>query len=51
MGAISVEVIEALEAYGIKVNSLSCREPMQVQQTDLQNASKVVAVDEVAHRP
>ncbi len=51
VGAISSDVIKALESLGIQIDSISLREPMQVQQTDLENANQVVAVDEVAHRP
>lgn len=51
MGAVSPEMIKALETLGIKVNALSLREPIQVQETDLANADKIIAVDEVAHRP
>jgi protein-tyrosine phosphatase len=51
VGAVSIDVIEALEFYGIKVETCSLRNPMQVQPEDLENVDKVVAVDEVAHRP
>ena len=51
VGEISSEVIKALESLDIQIDSVSLREPMQVQQTDLENATHVVAVDEVAHRP
>ncbi len=51
VGAVSPEVIKALETLGIKVNALSLREPIQVQETDLANADKIIAVDEIAHRP
>lgn len=51
VGAISADVIKALEVYGIEIDTLSVREPTQVQQTDLENADRVIAVDQVAHRP
>ncbi|NEQ41092.1 MAG: low molecular weight phosphatase family protein [Okeania sp. SIO3I5] len=51
VGAISSEVIKALESLGIQIDSASLREPMQVEKTDLESATHIVAVDEVAHRP
>ena len=51
LGAISSEVIKALASLGIQIDSVSLREPMQVQQIDLEDATQVVAVDRVAHRP
>lgn len=51
VGAISVYVIEALESIGINLNTSFLREPMPVQQDDLEKADKIIAVDEVAHRP
>jgi protein-tyrosine phosphatase len=51
VGAVSADVIEALESLGIRVDTSSMREPIQVQPEDLENVNKVVAVDEVTHRP
>ena len=51
VGSISLEVIKALEGLDIQLDSVSLREPMQVKQTDLENATQIIAVDEVAHRP
>ena len=51
MGAISSEVLKTLASLGLQIDSVSLREPMQVKQTDLENATEIIAVDEVAHRP
>ena len=51
VGLMSADVIKALESFGIKLETSSLRKPMQVQSEDLENVDKVVAVDEVAHRP
>ncbi len=51
VGDISPDVIKALESLGILIEPLSVRKTMQVQRIDLEKADKVVAVDEVAHRP
>ncbi|ABG52890.1 protein tyrosine phosphatase [Trichodesmium erythraeum IMS101] len=51
VGAISSEVLKTLASLGLQIDSVSLREPMQVKQTDLENATEIIAVDEVAHRP
>ncbi|ELR96919.1 low molecular weight phosphatase family protein [Gloeocapsa sp. PCC 73106] len=51
VGAMSPEVIKELQELGINPDSDSMREPMQVQETDLAEVDRIIAVDDIAHRP
>ncbi|MGK7946108.1 MAG: low molecular weight phosphatase family protein [Microcystaceae cyanobacterium] len=51
VGAMSPHVIEALADHGIVLEIDALRDPMSVQEKDFEEADRVIAVDEAAHRP
>lgn len=51
VGAIAQEAVQELKELGVNLDTESLREPMQVQEQDLAQADRIIAVDEVAHRP